>query len=468
MTKSIGSRAVTVGPSTPAELLQLRIDAAPAQQEPSEAARTHDDAVRVPWPIAPELLIDTALSNPWLGAITNLLADAIAGAPWELRAREVDVNGQLITRAPGWTRETDDDYARAHAWLSRENIGRQGVSELDLAGLLKALLVSYDQTGNLFVEVTRDQAAQEPLQLNHLLPQFVWYQARAGQLELYQLDPFRGEFSFVPFGSRKAGDKEAREFLHQREPNTASSYYGIPQWISARDSIAVDNEHRKYLKSFFRNHGTPRYIIKITQDPTWTLGQPSPDQLDSIFVHVQSFLSANAGDMSGRNLILQYPGGITVEAQPLDVKIEDPTFPNTMRAARDEILAVRHISLINLGLPEGGYRATAAQQAVDFQAQVLEPFSAAAVAIINKVIHAPAPSGLGVGSYDFALEFEGVDDLLARIEGVVKSVGGPVLSQVEGRQLLGYEAAGESSIFLPVNMIPPFDLGVGGPDAQDE
>src|SRR5690606_31779180 len=128
--------------------------------------------------------------------------------------------------------------------------------------------------------------------------------------------------------TRKAADKEAREFLHQRTTNTVSSYYGLPAWLPARDSVDLDNEHRKYLRGFFKNHGTPRYMVSITQDPEWVGAQPGEGDLDALFAQVQAFLQANQGDMAGRNLILQFPGGIKVEAQPLDHKLEAPTFPN--------------------------------------------------------------------------------------------------------------------------------------------
>lgn len=459
------ARAFTTSPLDLATTLQVRIDTPPV--EDSEAALTHDPRVRVPWPIPAASLIDFHLGSPWLGAIGNLLADAVSAADWDLEARDVDTNGESLDRGGDFDKAADDNYNTARAWLRRETVGRDGVSELDLPGLLSVLCVAADQTGNVFVEVLRDQAGRKPVQVSHLLPQFVWYEARdGGTLVLRQEDPYGKPVDFVPFGMRSAGDPDAREFLHQRRPNLASSFYGLPAWVPARDSVEVDNSHRKYLKGFFRNHGTPRYLVSITQDPAWVGGKPDDDALDALFAQVRSFLEANQGDMAGRNLILQYPGGIIVTAQPLDNKLEDPTFPNTAKLARDEILAVRHISLINLGLPEGGYRATAEQQAGNFATQTLVPFAAPAVAIINRILHAPAPSGLGITDYDFALSFDDVDKLAARIKAMVEAAGAPVLSQAEARQVLGYEPAGETEPLLPAGMLPGLDLGVGGPDAD--
>lgn len=462
--KPLAVRAAATDPLDLAPRLTLRIERAPV--EDSEAARTHDARVRVPWPIPASQLIDFYLGSPWLGAIGNLLADAVASAEWDLTARDVDTQGESLDRARAFDKAADENYNRARAWLARETIGREGVSELDLRGLMRALCLAADQTGNVFVEILRDQAGREPMQVSHLLPQFVWYEARGDRLVLRQEDPFGKPTDFIPFGTRGAGERDAREFLHQRNTNLASSFYGLPSWIASRDSVEVDNEHRKYLKGFFKNHGTPRYLIQVTQDPTWTGAQPGPTDIEELFRHIQSFLQANQGDMAGRNLILQFPGGIKVEAMPLDHKLEDPTFPNTAKLARDEILAVRHVSLLNLGLPEGGYRATAEQQSEDFVTQALKPFAAPAVTVINRILHAAPPHGLGITDYDFELAFDDAAQLLRKIEALVKATGAPILSQAEARQVMGYEPKGETLPLLPSTMLPAMDLGSGGPDAQ--
>jgi len=444
-----------------AEALELRVD----EVERSRAARTDDGAVEVPWPIDPLRTSFFYIESPWLSAVGNLLADAVSAARWELVAREVTPEGEPIQRGAEWRREQDKDYARAIAWLSRADVGGDGVSILDLPGLLRAMCGAYDQNGNVFVEVVRDRAGVGPLRIQHLLPQYVRYRARDGRLELYQMDPYRGEFVFVPFGECAAGDQERREFLHQRAANTFSSYYGVPMWYPAKQSVEVDNEHRRYLRGFFQRHTTPRYLIEITQDPAWQFSQPSQEDVDAVFAHVRSFLTANAGEMAGRNLIVRYPGGIQIKATALDAKIEDPTFPETSVRMRDEIMAVRHISLSNLGSPEGTNRATAQEHSDNFRAEVLHPFAAPPLAIVNRLLHAPEPHGLGVTTYDLVLEFERVGDLLQRIAAVVNAVGGPVLSQVEGRQMLGYEARGSPELLIPVNMVPALELDEGGPDA---
>lgn len=430
------------------------------------------EATPIPWPIEPARLLDVWYSSPWLGAIGRLLGDALASAEYELEPVSRRPDGTPLGREDGQVPHDERQYAQGMAWLEREDVGQDGLSLYSLPELARALALLLDQTGNAFVEVVRNRTARAPMRLAILLPQYVSYAIRnvsgVARPMLYQRDPYAGEAWFVPFGSRRAGATNEREYLHQRLPNSVSNVYGLPPWIEARTSVEVDNAHRAYLRGFFRSHAAPRWMIEITQDAAWTGPQPSQEQVDAVRGLITNYLSANAGDMAGRNLVLSYPGGILVKISPMDQKIEDPTFGNTARNARDEILAVRHVSLINLGLPEGGYRATAELQSDNFERQVLTPFAAPIVAMLNRVLRTPPPSGLGITDYRLVAEFRDVDIIQQRIEAVVKAVGRPVLTGDEGRELLGYEPRGDGEVLVPAGLVPLAGLAAPmGPDTGE-
>lgn len=467
MAKITGVGGGTSGYLDNSRELKLRVDGLP-KLEDSQASETANRGTLVGWPIAPELLIDYWMGNPWLAAIGNLLADAVSSASYELVAREADLEGNLIENRPRSTAEKkqDKDYARGMAWLSREDVGGDGVGRLDLKGLMWTMSRVFDQTGNIFAEVVRDRAATRPLRLQHLLPQFLRYQVQKdGELRLYQQDAYRGEAHYVTFGTRKRGDKDQREFIHQRLPNTVSTFYGLPLWTEARDSVAVDNAHRGYLKAFFKSHAAPRWLIEITQNPAWLGAEATQTEVEGLYALIKGYLDANRGDMAGRNLTVHYPGGMLVKVTALDQKIEDPTFGEVGKSMRDEILSVRHISLIDVGLPDNSNRATSAVQAENFRRQTLEPFSSPVVSLINSVLHAPEPHGLGLTTWDFKLHFERAEDTLQRIESVIKATGRPVFTADEGRAVLGYEARGDDELYVASSMVPVLALGEGGPDS---
>lgn len=446
-TTAIQVRGQMVGSSDTVLSIRLSIE----QGERPDAATIHGDNVAlIPWPVAPEAMIDLHISNPWLGAIANVIADACSSAQVDLVPDSEDT-------------AEDAEYERGMAWLERNCMARDGELELDLSGFLRTAALHWDATGNLFLESVRDARGLAPFVLAFLLPQFVWYERVWSELRLVQRAPTLGETVFKPFGTRK-NLRDPHEFIHHRLPNLVSSAYGLPAWISSRDSVALDNAHRKYLAGFFKNHGTPRWMIQVTADPTWTGASPDPTHLDSIYAIINSFLTANKGDMSGRNLMLQFPGGIIVTAQPLDHKLEDPTFGQTAKNARDEILAVRHVSLVDLGLPEGGYRATAGIQSNNFRVQVLEPHIAPAIAVLNRVLTSPAPYGLGLIGWRLEAKFDRPEEALAKVEAIIKATGTPFMTPNEGRDLAGYEkhaGTAADTIYINAGLVPLEEVAAG-------
>lgn len=425
--------------------LELRLDLTPQQSEQSKSATTDDARVSVPWLLEPLVMISFYYESPWLGAIGNLLADAVAGATPTLEARDDQ------TKAKG---KNDEEYKVAYQWLKREDMGGEGVSNLTISGLLRSFVMADDITGNIFVELIRNKAGTDLMRFQHLLPQYLRYEFKEKELKLHQEDPYKGQHDFVPFGSRPSGDTQNREYIHIRQSNLLSSFYGVPQWYWSKTPVEVDNAHRMFLKGFFKRHSTPRHVVHITQDPAWTGVAPTKDDLDKIYAHALSFISANAGEMAGRSMVIQYPGGVIVKFEAVDAKVEDPTFSKLSSVSRDEILAVRRISMGMLGGSDTTNRSTAQENTNNFIALVLEPFAKPAVSIINTVLHAEKPHGLGIKNWDFKLNFERIDDTLRRINAVVNAVGGPVLTKDEGRvDFLGYEEDKQGKVYQPVNMI---------------
>ena len=463
---SLRVRADQVGTVLLERTLELRVEDA----EETLSAKAESGATLVPWPLSPSQMIEFWMGNPWLAAIGNVLADAVSGAKPELRAREVDLEGKTVDKSKLTKDDQDEDYGKARAWLLRETFAFEGISSLSLSGFLRSCALKYDQTGNIFCEVLRNKKGDAFSALSVLLPQFVSYQGKSTQkggkgFELLQVDPYFGEAVFVPFGERGAGN-EKHEFLHQRAVNSLSSFYGLPAWTEARDSVAVDNAHRRYLKDFFGNNATPRWMVTITQDAAWQGELPDEDVLEQLYQSIKNYLDLNAGEMAGRNLVLQYPGGILVRADALDRDLQDPTFKDIATNMRDEVLALRHVSLIDIGLPENSNRATGSVQSENFRRQVLRPFSKPVEALVNRVLHAPEPYGLGVQSYDFTLEYESVSDTLQRIEGIMRATAGAaVLSPDEGRSIIGYEARGDDTLYIPMGVIPGGG-DFGGPDGE--
>jgi len=417
--------------------LELRVEAVE-----TPATRTGDEALAiVAAPVRMSELIELWTASPWLAGVGKLIRDAIGGARLTLEA----------------TVDSPDEAQRERAleWLMRPSIAVDGQSELDVHEFLAAAFLHEDQTGNVFVEILRAKNGL-PGGFALIPPQFVWFEFDRGRRawQLHMRTPYGDEAVFVPFGKRESGE-ERHEYLHRRRPNLVSSIWGLPDWIEARESVEVDIEHRRYLLRFFQHDTSPRRIIWATQDPAWAQSGtlPSLEQVREVRRFIASFMAANRGQASGRTLVLTVPGGVLIQELPLAAKTDDPTFEKAAKAARDEILAVRRVSMIDLGLPEGGYRATAETQSRSFRDQVLKPAARGVLRLINRVLRAPEPVGLGITDWRAELEFERVEEVLAKVEALVKAAGVPVLTPDEARQLLGYAPAGDDQLWRPATMV---------------
>jgi len=431
MTEHVSSMVV---PDT-AEAVRVRIEGA---EQP--APRGEDAAGYVAPPVPITQLIELWTKSPWLAATGKLIRDAIQAARLRL--------------VPAVETPDEGQRARALEWLTRPSVAVDGITEMDLSELLAAMWLHEDQTGNVFLEVLRD-AQGRVAGFALIPPQYVVFARDGDGWVLRMRTPWGDESTFVPFGRRERGS-DMHEFLHRRRPNLLSSFWGVPDWLEARASVEVDAAHRDYLRRFFAHDTSPRRIIHITQDPAWVqTGAPMPgvEEVAAVERGIQAFMAANQGQASGRTLIVRYPGGVRVVDTPLAASAQDPTYRETAQVARDEILAVRRVSLVDLGLPEGGYRATAESQSRSFREQVLAPAGRSVLRPINRVLRAPEPVGLGVTDWMAELEFVRVEETLARIKAVVEGAGVPVLTPDEARQILGYQPVGDTRLWRPASWV---------------
>lgn len=437
-------------------VMHLRIEGA----EPKQVLDGEEAKAVVGPPFDIRKAIELWSSSPWLAAVGKLIRDALVAAQVEVKP------------TPGVPDPDEGQKRVVEEWISRPEIAIDGTTELSINEFIAAAWLYADQTGNVFAEVLRSTGDGKPAALALIPPQqamFHWEQERAGGLLepapdrpaaargrwILEQTAVSGYARFVPFGRR--GENEGlHEYLQFRRPNLLSGLWGVPDWIEASHSVEVDIEHRKYLLRFFASDSAPRRILWVTPSPEWIANGgtvPNPEIVEDAYKLIQSFMAANQGVASGKTLLVKLPGGVTIGELPLSAKANDPTYQDAAKLARDEILAIRRVSLIDLGLPEGGYRATAAEQSRNFRENVLRAGSRVGIELLNRLLRAPEPVGLGVTDWRVTANFERGEDLLARIEAVFKAVGVPFLDPDEGRQLIGYPERGDKSLYRPATMV---------------
>ncbi len=134
----------------------------------------------------------------------------------------------------------------------------------------------------------------------------------------------------------------------------------LAPWIGAATSVEVDRLHRQYLRGFMGASAAPRFVVLVgVSEESGTKEHEAQQLADTL----ASFFRSEPGSHSGRNMVVAYPAGITIDFRPVGSQADDPTYPTLSKTILQEILMVRGVSMLHLGITEGGYRATASEQA---------------------------------------------------------------------------------------------------------
>jgi capsid portal protein len=417
--------------SHPRDDLKILTRSALTDQEKQDQSIYPDYDGIIAWHVTPQTAIDVWYQSSTVNAVGNLIADSMKMADFDLKASEDAEN------------PSEEQKKKVTKWLSSLNFGREGVTSLTIQELASADVKYRQQTGNSFYEVIRNKAGTQPVTLSLFMSQYV-YIAKNPKRQSFTLveSPAIGSYKlkeYVPFGSRGRTSR-AHEFIHLREPNGLSSVYGVPPWIGVYESIQLDNAHRKYLNTFMSSSATPRWLVEITQDPAFVGAFQLPDiaQVTQLRTTVSNYLRGNSEADARKHLVVSYPGGILIKITPLDSKSDDPTYATIAKLARDEILMNFHVSPMNLGSTDGGYRATAEEQTANFERTVLIPAIKPFISMVDRIISTPEPSGLGCPDWRISVNFRDVATIQRQIQAIVTATGRPILSQNEGREMIGY------------------------------
>lgn len=378
----------------------------------------------VGWPIDPKIALETYLTSPVLSAIGGLIAQALSGAPIDWQLPEADDAAY---------QEAKDRFA-ATRWYW----GGVRVSWPEWVALA---VESLEATGNAWAEVAEGM-------VNLLAPQYAQYVLRDGTPLLHYRPPVGNELTLPPWG-----EEVERGYVHTAYRSTWSVLYGMPPWIAARYSVDLDIAHRAYLRAFFQNDATPRYLVHITPAPDAHATEQDADLLADRLVE---FFQRRAGQMAGRNMVISYPSGLTVRVEAMAANGDDPTYQALSRQVMQEVLMVRHVSMLHLGITEGGYRATASEQARGLVEYVLRPASRLIADLVGRALYPVSPRP----QMEFALDDR--DSVVALVEAAIKAAGVPVLTPDEARALLGYEPMGDNNLWRPTSMMPEGPVPEGG------
>jgi len=365
-------------------------------------------------PIDMARAIEFYMASPILTAIGGLIAESLAGAQVDWAGGESEAEYQAIKEAWGATR-----------WY-------WGGVPISWPEFVRLSVESLEATGNLFLEVAQGM-------VNILAPQYARYAVQGGRLILQYASPMGLTLSLPPWGEPGV----ERGYVHAAHRTIYHAVYGLPPWVGARDSVELDIAHRRYLQAFFWSSGTPRYLTRVWPDREAVVGEGEARLLGDALA---SFFRAQGGQAMHRNLVVSHPAGINVEVTPLEAKTQDPTYSTLARNVLQEILMVRHISMLHLGITEGGYRATAQEQGRMLTDYLLKP--------VGKLLSEAIDRALNSSPWRMEFNLDTPEATADMIEAAIKAAGVPILSPDEARALIGYEPKGDDSLWRPSSMYP--------------
>lgn len=219
------------------------------------------------------------------------------------------------------------------------------------------------------------------------------------------------------------------EIIHILNYHPCSSFYGVPDIISALGSLLGQIEARDYNLRFFENNAVPDYAIVIEG------GEFTPESKKTIKAYFENELKGS----SHKTLVLPVEEGVKVTFEKLTVEVRDSSFRLYRADNRDEIIRAHGIPPRRIGVAEsGGLGGTgeAKWQAENYKTSIVRPSQEILEYRINDFL-----INGGFGITDWILQFSQIDltDELedARINEIYVKAG--VKSVNEARGELGYD-----------------------------
>lgn len=190
---------------------------------------------------------------------------------------------------------------------------------------------------------------------------------------------------FRNFGARNPNplttDARPNEIIHFKQYSPLNTFYGVPDIMSAINSLHGDSLASQYNIDYFANKAVPRYVVTLKG------AKLSGDAEDKMF----RFLQTNLRGQSHRTLYIPLPGDsennkVEFKMEPIEDGIQDGSFKEYRKQNRDDILVAHQVPLSKLGGGDSGSIAAALAQDRTFKEQVARPAQKQIEKMINKII----------------------------------------------------------------------------------
>jgi PBSX family phage portal protein len=235
---------------------------------------------------------------------------------------------------------------------------------------------------------------------------------------------------FRNFGAKNANpvtaDPRPNEIIHFKSYSPLNTFYGVPDIISAINSLYGDQLASQYNIDYFGNKATPRYVVTLKG------AKLSPDAEDKMF----RFLQTGLKGQNHRTLYIPLPGDsdtnkVEFKMEPIENGVQEASFERYRKQNRDDILIAHQVPLSKLGGSDSAAIAAALAQDRTFKEQVARPEQAFLAKPINRIVREQTDI------LDFKFNELTLTDEIAQSQILERYVKNQIMLPNEARVVLG-------------------------------
>jgi PBSX family phage portal protein len=190
---------------------------------------------------------------------------------------------------------------------------------------------------------------------------------------------------FRNFGAKNPNpvttDSRPNEIIHFKQYSPLNTFYGIPDIMSAINSLHGDHLASQYNIDYFSNKAVPRYVVTLKG------ARLSADAEDKMF----RFLQTGLKGQSHRTLYIPLPGDsdtnkVDFKMEPIENGVQEASFEKYRKQNRDDILIAHQVPLSKIGGGDSAAIAASLAQDRTFKEQVSRPAQRELEKLINKIV----------------------------------------------------------------------------------
>lgn len=192
---------------------------------------------------------------------------------------------------------------------------------------------------------------------------------------------------FRNFGDRKTtnpvgDDTEPNEIILIKKYTPTSSFYGIPDIISAKNAVAGTEFAERYNLDYFENKAVPRYLITLKGASLGTAAQ----------TNLLEFFESGLRGKNHRSLFVPLPSDteddkVEFKIEPIEAKIQDQSFEKYLDSNINKTLMAHRVPRTKVSISGGNIpQAVAIEAAKAFKDEVCQPAQKILAKKLNKLV----------------------------------------------------------------------------------